>query len=108
MAAWHRQVGGGLHPDTDVWAELPLPWHVLRGEAECPQWLVEQVCRRHGVDAERGGWTRARRVLHVVPFRATPELVHGVSVADPMLASVLRSAGFFSSKPLRPAAAEIR
>jgi hypothetical protein len=108
VAAWHRQTGGGLHPDTDVWAELPLPWHVLRGEAECPQWLVEQVCRRHGVDAERGGWTRARRVLHAAPFRATPELVHGVSVADPMLASLLRSAGFFSGKPLRPAAAEIR
>ncbi|MFJ9542837.1 hypothetical protein ACIRPX_37095 [Streptomyces sp. NPDC101225] len=108
VAAWHRRSGGGLHPDTDVWAELPLPWHVLRGEAECPRWLVEQVCRRHGVDPERRGWTRARRVVHAVPFRATPELVHGVSVADPMLASLLRSAGVFSGRPPRPAAAEIR
>jgi hypothetical protein len=108
VAAWHRQTGGGLHPDTEVWAELPLPWHVLRGEADCPQWLVAQICRRHGVDPERGGWTRARRVVHAVPFRATPELVHGVTVADPMLATLLRSAGIFSGRPLRPAASEIR
>ncbi|MFB7107500.1 hypothetical protein [Streptomyces sp. NPDC056291] len=108
VAAWHRHAGGGLHPDTGVWAELPLPWQVLRGEAECPGWLVEQVCRRHGVDPARGGWTRAKRVVRPVPFRATPELVHGVTVADPMLATLLRSAGVFSGKPSRPAAAEMR
>jgi hypothetical protein len=108
VAAWHRRSGRGLHPDTDVWADLPLPWEVLRGEAQCPQWLVEQVCRRHGVQPERGGWTRARRAARAVPFRATPELVHGVTVADPMLATLLRSAGVFSGKALRAEPTEMR
>jgi hypothetical protein len=108
VAAWHRMSGGGLHPDTGVWAELPLPWEVLRGEAECPQRLVEEVCRRHGVDPARGGWTEAHRAGPPVPFRPTPELVHGVTVADPLLATLLRSAGFFSGRALRPAAAEMR
>ncbi|MEV4613261.1 hypothetical protein AB0K43_11765 [Kitasatospora sp. NPDC049258] len=108
VAYWHRRTGGGLHPDTDVWAELPLPWEVLRGEAQCPQWLVEQVCRRNGVEPELSGWTRARRVSRAVPFQVTPELVHGVTVADPMLATLFRAAGVFSGRALRPAAAEIR
>ncbi|MFF4145079.1 hypothetical protein ACFY0A_27590 [Streptomyces sp. NPDC001698] len=60
------------------------------------------------MDPARGGWTRAKRVVRPVPFRATPELVHGVTVADPMLATLLRSAGIFSGKPPRPAAAEMR
>ncbi|MFB9371834.1 hypothetical protein [Kitasatospora albolonga] len=107
VAYWHRRSGRGLHPDTDIWAELPLPWLVLRGEADCPQWLVEQVCRRHGVEPSFSGWTRARRVSQAAPFRATPELVHGVTVADPLLAGLLRSAGVFSGRPLRPAGAEI-
>lgn len=108
VAAWHRQSGRGLHPDTDVWADLPLPWEVLRGEAQCPQWLVEQVCRRHGVQPEYGGWTRARRAAQAAPFRATPELVHGVTVADPMLATLLRSVGVFSGKGLRVEPTELR
>ncbi|WP_431681560.1 hypothetical protein [Kitasatospora sp. KL5] len=108
VAYWHRRSGRGLHPDTDVWAELPLPWEVLRGEAQCPQWLVEQVCRRHGVVPGLSGWTQARRAPVAVPFEPTPELVHGVTVADPLLASLFRSAGVFSGRPPRPAAAELR
>jgi hypothetical protein len=107
VAAWHRQSGGGLHPDTGVWAELPLPWEVLRGETECPRPRVEQACRRHGVDPVASGWTAARRTMRAVPFRPTPELVHGVQVADPLLAGVLRSAGFFSGRALRPAADDL-
>jgi len=107
VAAWHRRAGGGLHPDTGVWAELPLPWQVLRGEADCPRSLVEEVCRRHGVDPVKSGWTEPRRSVRPVPFRPTPELVHGVEVGDPLLARVLRSAGFFSGKPPRPAAREV-
>lgn len=107
VAAWHRSTGGGLHPDTAVWAELPLPWEVLRGEAECPRSLVEEVCRRHGVDPVAGGWTQPRPAAAPAPFRPTPELVHGVEVGDPVLAGVLRSAGFFSGRPPRPAAADL-
>ncbi|MGX2993525.1 hypothetical protein JNUCC64_04385 [Streptomyces sp. JNUCC 64] len=98
VAAWHRSVGGGLHPDTGVWAELPLPWEAVRGTVPCPRRLVEEVCVRHGVDPAAGGWTAARAEARAVPFRPTPELVHGVRVGDPLLARLLRSAGAYSGK----------
>ncbi|WP_405495780.1 hypothetical protein [Streptomyces sp. NBC_00096] len=106
VAYWHRMSGGGLHPDTYVWAELPLPWEVLRGEEECPRSLVEAVCARHGRDPVAGGWTAPRPVAEAVAFRRTPELVHGVAVGDPLMASALRSVGVFSGKGKRAAARE--
>ncbi|MFF8670137.1 hypothetical protein [Streptomyces sp. NPDC015242] len=106
VAYWHRMSGGGLHPDTYVWAELPLPWEVLRGEKECPRSLVEAVCARHRVDPVAGAWTAPRPAAEAVSFRRTPELVHGVAVADPLMAGALRSAGVFSGKDKRAAAQE--
>ncbi|MFF4541074.1 hypothetical protein [Streptomyces aureus] len=106
VAHWHRMSGGGLHPDTYVWAELPLPWEVLRGEKECPRSLVEAACTRHRVDPVAGAWTASRPTAEAVAFRRTPELVHGVAVADPLMASALRSAGVFSGKGKRAAAQE--
>ncbi len=35
-------------------------------------------------------------------FRPTPELVHGVSIADPVWAGLLRRAGVFSGKQVKP------
>lgn len=106
VAYWHRRSKGGLHPDTYVWAELPLPWEVLQGEEECPRSLVEEVCARHGVDPVAGAWTGPRPAAKAVAFRRTPELVHGVAVADPLMASALRSAGIFSGKGKVAAAQE--
>ncbi|MFD7446531.1 hypothetical protein [Streptomyces sp. NPDC059909] len=106
VAYWHRMSGGGLHPDTYVWAELPLPWEVLRGEKECPRSLVEAACVRHGVDPIAGAWTAPRKAVEAVAFRRTPELVHGVAVADPLMASALRSAGVFSGRNKNTAAQE--
>ncbi|MFD8786476.1 hypothetical protein [Kitasatospora sp. NPDC059599] len=106
VAYWHRMSGGGLHPDTCVWAELPLPWEVLRGEKECPRSLVEAACARHGVDPVAGAWTAPRPAAKAIAFRRTPELVHGVAVTDPLMASALRSAGIFSGKGKRAAAQE--
>jgi hypothetical protein len=106
VAYWHRMSGGGLHPDTYVWADLPLPWEVLRGEKECPRSLVEAACARHRVDPIAGAWTAPRPAAEAVAFRRTPELVHGVAVADPLMASALRSAGVFSGKGKRAAAQE--
>ncbi|MER5719653.1 hypothetical protein [Streptomyces sp. NPDC002132] len=106
VAYWHRMGGGGLHPDTYVWADLPLPWEVLRGEKECPRSLVEAACVRHRVDPIAGAWTAPRPAAEAVAFRRTPELVHGVAVADPLMASALRSAGVFSGKGKRVAAQE--
>ncbi|MGW0121403.1 hypothetical protein [Streptomyces sp. NPDC003327] len=106
VAYWHHRSGKGLHPDTYVWAELPRPWEVLRGEKECPRSLVEAACARHGVDPVAGGWTGPRPAARPEAFRRTPELVHGVAVADPLTASALRSAGVFSGKGKRAAAQE--
>lgn len=101
VAAWHRSAGGGLDPDTAVWADLPAPWEVLAGEAECPRALVEGVCRRHGVDPVKNAWTAPRSGRTVAAFRPTPELVHGVTVGNPFLANWLKKAGFFSGKELK-------
>ncbi|MFD8732861.1 hypothetical protein [Streptomyces sp. NPDC059611] len=106
VAYWHRMSGGGLHPDTYVWADLPLPWEVLRGEKECPRSLVEAACIRHRVDPTASAWTAPRPAAAAVAFRRTPELVHGVALADPLMASALRSAGLFSGKGKRVAAQE--
>ncbi|WP_406390641.1 hypothetical protein [Streptomyces sp. NBC_00887] len=106
VAYWHRMSGGGLHPDTYIWAELPLPWEVLRGERECPRSLVEEVCARHRMDPVAGAWTAPRPTVEAVAFRRTPELVHGVAVRDPLMASALRSAGVFSGKGKRAAVRE--
>ena len=99
VAAWHRSTGGGLDPDTQVWNDLPLPWEVLSGSLDCPRTLVEEVCRRHGVDPVKTGWSAPRpgdRKVHA--FRPTPELVHGVTVGHPRLALTLRRMGVFSGK----------
>lgn len=99
VVAWHRSAGGQLDPNTLVWNELPLPWEVLSGIHACPRVTVEEVCRKHGVDPIKAGWTWTPPPTRVASYKPTPELVHGVSVANPLLANVLRDAGFFSGKP---------
>lgn len=99
VAAWHRSAGGGLDPGTLVWAELPRPWEVLSGRARCSRAEVEAVCRKHGIDPATSGWIAPRPPARVARFRQTPELVHGVTVNHPYLATVLRKAGWFSGKP---------
>jgi hypothetical protein len=99
VAAWHRHSGGGLHPDTFVWRDLPLPWQVLRGQATCTRRDVVAACRRHGVDWR--SWVGEAPPRKPAPFRPTPELVHGVAVSSPSLARALRKAGAFSGKGLR-------
>jgi hypothetical protein len=99
---WHRMTGGSLHPDTFVWSELPLPWEVLGGRKLCTRADIERVCRSHRVDTERSGWTRARQRDGIVAFRATPELVHGVTVQSAHVAAILKKAGFFSGKQAHP------
>jgi hypothetical protein len=101
LAAWHRRTGGDVDPDTRVWATLPLPWEVLSGEVACTRATVARVCRHHRVDPVAKGWTAPRQTGKVAAFAATPELVHGVSVADPVWAGLLRSAGVFSGKRIR-------
>jgi hypothetical protein len=102
VAAWHRASGGDLDPDTKVWNEVPLPWEVLSGEAACTRETVEGICRKHGVDPLKNGWTAPPPERRVDEFKPTPELVHGVAVSNPRLASALRKAGWFSGKRAVP------
>ncbi|GAA2322746.1 hypothetical protein GCM10010149_89910 [Nonomuraea roseoviolacea subsp. roseoviolacea] len=102
LAAWHRGTGGGLDPGTAVWAALPPPWEVLDGTASCTRADVEAACRAAGLDPEKSGWTAPAARRGVAAFRPTPELVHGVSIADPVWASLLRRAGVFSGKRVDP------
>lgn len=101
VARWHQLSGGGLDPNTFVWSELPLPWEVLTGDATCTRQQIEEVCRRHGVDPIKKGWIAPPPERRVEQFTPTPELVHGVAIADPTLAKVLRRAGWFSGQKVR-------
>ena len=98
VSAWHRLSGGSEHPDTLVWRTLPFPWEVLQGQASCTQEMVEGACFRAGIDPVEAGWVEARVSRRVEAFTPTPELVHGVTVASPELAAVLKRIGAFSGK----------
>ncbi|NET36679.1 MAG: hypothetical protein F6K19_32400 [Cyanothece sp. SIO1E1] len=60
--------------------------------------MVELICQKHNINPAKKGWTVPRPSGQPVAFTPTPELVHGVSVSNPMLAKVLRDSGFFSGK----------
>ncbi|MFI6180474.1 hypothetical protein ACIA8R_33380 [Nonomuraea sp. NPDC051191] len=102
LAWWHRETGGDLDPNTKVWAELPLPWEVLSGRVTCTRADVEQACEEAGLDPAESGWTAGPAKHRVARFTPTPELVHGVTIADPVWASLLRRAGVFSGKRIKP------
>jgi len=101
VAWWHRRSGGGVHNDTLVWKELPLPWQVFSGDVQCPRSLVDTVCVKHGLDPVKSGWSAPKPGRTVEKFEPTPELVHGVVVASPLLAAVFRKAGVFSGKEMK-------
>lgn len=101
VAAWHRSLGGAVHPDTLVWALLPKPWMVLRGEAICTRSQVEAACAKAGIDPKKSGWSAARTRNKVAAFRPTPELVHGVAVNNPWVASLFMKAGVYSGKSIK-------
>lgn len=85
-----------LHPDTLIWRNLPKPWDVFEGLADCPSSLVEDVVSKYGYIAS--GWTQPKPNKQAVAFKPTPELVHGVVVSSPYLARHLKKMGWFSGK----------
>ena len=101
VVAWHYRAGGKLDANTDVWNELPFPWDVLSGKEICTRDMVEVTCRKYGLHPEQSGWTMPRPRQAVARFRPTPELVHGITVENPYLATFLRKAGFFSGKHIK-------
>ncbi len=99
LGALHASSGGGVDPDTKVWAALPPPWEILDGTALCGAPEVDAVCRDNGVDPHAKGWTAPRQIGgDVAEWEPTPELVHGIEVADPLWAGLLRRCGAFSGK----------
>lgn len=100
VVAWHQSAGNALDPNTQIWAELPLPWEVFAGAAPCGRPQVEAACARAKLDPAKSGWL-APRPHGVVAFVPTPELVHGVSVSNPYLAAVLKRHRYFSGKQPR-------
>lgn len=97
VVAWHYSSGGALDPNTAVWNQLPLPWEVFANKATCTKEMVVRCCEISGINAEKSGWI-APRAHGVTTFKPTPELVHGVQVANPFLATVLKKHRFFSGK----------
>lgn len=98
VMAWHFSVGHVGDPNVRVAALLPPPWLVVLGEERCERAAVALACQVVGVDGARTGWTAPRTRTDVAVFRPTPELVHGVVVGSPFLASILRKQGWFSGK----------
>ena len=101
VVAWHLSTGGKLDTNTEVWNKLPLPWEVFQNKAECNKELVIKYCKEAGVDAEQSGWI-APRVHGIAEYKPTPELVHGVIISNPFLATVLKRHKYFSGKNLKP------
>lgn len=100
LARWHASAGSVIEPNTKVWALLPMPWDVLDGSATCSRAFVQRACAAAGLDPRLTGWTAPRATAPPAPFTVTPELVHGVTVASPEWAALLRRAGVFSGKKL--------
>lgn len=98
VAHWHSISGSDTHADTAVFAELPNPWDVVLGSVDCPAELVRTVCSKHGLDADATGWTAAYRQRELEQVSVAADLVHGVTIASPLLAGILRDAGFFSGQ----------
>ena len=97
VVAWHHSTGGKIDPNTDVWNKIPLLWQVFQGKEKCNKNLVLKYCKEAEIDPEKSGWI-APRVHGVAEFKPTPELVHGVIVSNPYLATVLRKHKYFSGK----------
>ena len=97
VVAWHLSTSGKLDTNTNVWNQLPLPWEVFQNKAVCTKEMVIKYCKEAGLDPEGSGWV-APRVHGVAEFKPTPELVHGVVVSNPYLATVLKRHKYFSGK----------
>ncbi len=100
VAYWHSATGGDLDPNTYVWNQLPLPWEVFEGTAICTKEMVIQACSKVRLNPETSGWIAPRK-HSVVAFKPTPELVHGVTIANPFLATILKKNKVFSGKAFK-------
>lgn len=98
VAAWHHQSGHTGDPNQHVWYDLPMPWEVFTGRSVCSRETVAAVCAKHGVDPHKSGWISPRECPQVAEFQPTPELVHGVVIANPDLVPFFKKWKYFSGK----------
>ena len=99
---WTRRSGQDpIAPDVKVAALLPAPWEVLAG-VPCDRKQVIRACKKIGVDPHESGWAGPRASRERALFEPTPELVHGIVIGDPLMASILRRGGAFSGKKASP------
>lgn len=99
---WHTATGGDIaHPDVRVAASLAPAWKVVTGEESCTARDVRLACTAEGLDPETTGWVAPLAKGELGTVTPTPELVHGITVGDPILAAVLRRAGAWSGGPIR-------
>lgn len=101
VAYWHRSVGNTLDPNTIVWNKLPLPWEVFNEKRRCTKSMVVNACKEANLNPSKTGWM-APRPHGIEKFTPTPELVHGVTVSNPVLAKVLKKHKFYSGKKAKP------
>lgn len=101
VARWHTAIGGGLDPDTCVWAELRKPWNVMSGMELCSRLEIEETCKKYNIDPVKSGWSYPRSRNKIAPVVPTPELVHGIEVRNPELALWFRKIGIFSGQKVR-------
>jgi hypothetical protein len=106
VAQWHRAMGNDEGPDVKIFKRLPLPWDVVLGKSTCTRTMIEAAAREAGVSPVQS-WTRPRETGPAVETKPTMALVHGVAVSDPVLADVLRRAGWFSAKGARPVEVDV-
>lgn len=90
---WNNIPEVALEPDTLVWRDLPKPWEVVLGKTPCTRSMIEAACAARGIEGK--GWVHPRSKT-VAKFTPTPELVHGVVISSPVLATTLKALGYFS------------
>lgn len=83
--------GDDLHPDTGLFYTFPKPWEVLAGKATID---IEEA-RKHD------GWGAPLSDVKTEKPSHEPALVHGVEIASPALAEMMRKSGAFAGNKAR-------
>ncbi|AKK06247.1 hypothetical protein CMUST_09655 [Corynebacterium mustelae] len=90
----HLEETHETHPDVRVFHELPLPWEVVLGNADCTDEMVRTACQKVGIDPDAKGWTRPYSQPELAVTCPTYGILKGLSPA----AKVTRLTGWFSRK----------
>lgn len=102
LVRWNYYVNDSyVSADAELFAKLPYPWDVIKGDAELTRAIMVDVDVLDEATLTEKGWVSPRSGLEFEAPAPDPALVHGVTVANPELAVLLRKIGVFSSKPLK-------